>query len=73
MVEFFRVSSKDDFKIGVKMMERNISQKKISTENTVGKQILYNIAHQSKKETDSTIPPCVEEKIQEAYRKIFNE
>lgn len=55
------------------MMKRNISQKKISTENTVGKQILSNIAHQSKKKTVSTIPPNVEEKIQEVYRKILNE
>ena len=44
------------------MMKRNISQKQISIENTVGKQILSNIAHQSKKKTVSTIPPYVEEK-----------
>lgn len=40
--------------------------------NTVGKQIISIIEYKSKKKDVSTIPPIVEEKIQEAYRKILN-
>lgn len=55
------------------MMKRNISQKKISTENTVGKQVLSQIAHSFRKKNSPPLPAIVEEKTQEAYRKILNE